>query len=250
MHPAHAFHREARPRTALVCLVALLLLHGPSAAAGFGTKIDAGDRECFAETLSAGGSLALTFRVTDGGSFDVDAVMYATTVAPLDDVEQTTRIHYSELLMARRENTTTAVVNAWRRASAGSQTYTAPAAAETKHGLPAEVTVCFDNSFSRVSPKWLLFQFLKRDVLEVDPTSTTRAEAEIEKTLHRHGTVLFELATVAERMRQVGEADRVRYASLAHIIMAGLVGNIVILALMAAYQYVTLTRFLTRRRAK
>ncbi|ESL07338.1 hypothetical protein TRSC58_04974 [Trypanosoma rangeli SC58] len=250
MHPTHSPHRGAHTRIVLGWLVTLLLIYGPSTAAAFGTKIDAGDRECFVETLSAGGSLAFTFRVMDGGSFDIDAVMYATTVSPLDDVEQTARIHYNGFLMAKRENTTTDVVNEWRRANEGSQTYTAPTAAETKHGLPAEVTVCFDNSFSRVSPKWLLIQFLKRDLIEVDPESTTRTEAEVEKTLHKHGTVLFELATVAERMRQMRELDRVRHASLVHIIMGGLAGNIVILALMAVYQYIALTRFLAHRRAK
>ncbi|RNF07331.1 transmembrane emp24 domain trafficking protein 2 [Trypanosoma rangeli] len=190
------------------------------------------------------------FRVTDGGSFDIDAVMYATTVAPLHDVEETTRIHYHGPLIVMRENTTTTVVNEWRRANEGSQTYTAPTAAETKHGLPAEVTVCFDNSFSRVSPKWLLFQFLKRDLIELDPETTARTEAAVEKTLYKHGTVLFELATVTEQMRQMRELDRVRHASLVHIITGGLVGNILILAIMAAYQYLTLTRFLAHRRAK
>ncbi|EKG06120.1 hypothetical protein TCSYLVIO_002791 [Trypanosoma cruzi] len=245
----HAFCCTAHASVVIVWLLALFL-YGPYGAVGFGTKIDAEDRECFVESLAAGGSLAFTFRVTDGGSFDIDAVMYATTVAPLNSVEETTRLHYSEALIKMRENTTTVIVNEWRRANEGSQSYTAPSAAETKHGLPAEITVCFDNSFSRLSPKWLLFQFLKRDVPEVDPESTTRAEAEIETKLHKHGTVLFELATAAERMRQMGESNRVRYESLASIVMVGLVGNIVILALMAVYQYMTLTRFLIRRRAK
>ncbi|KEG07375.1 transmembrane emp24 domain trafficking protein 2 [Trypanosoma grayi] len=243
-------HCAPKGSTLLVhlCLFTLLLVATPASA--FGTRVDAGQRECLVESIAAGGSLAFTFRVTDGGSFDIDVTMYATTVAPLGKMEETTRMHYNTLLMNMRDNTTTALVNEWRRASEGSQSYTAPTAAETKHGLPAEVTVCFDNSFSRVAPKWVLFQFLKRDVVEIDPDSLTKAEAEIEKKLHNHGKVLFELAVVAERMRQVGESDHVKYESVYIIVTAGLIGNILILLIMAIYQYKTMTRFLRRCRTK
>ncbi|ORC84505.1 transmembrane emp24 domain trafficking protein 2 [Trypanosoma theileri] len=231
-------------------LIVILLSYTTIFATGYGTVIDAGTRECYVESVAAGGSLAFTFRVTDGGSFDVDATMHATTSPPLNEIEETTRLHFNKQLEFLRDNATTVLVNEWRRASEGTQTYTAPSASETKHGLPAEITVCFDNSFSRVSPKWVLFQFLKRDVPEIDPDSLTKAEAEIEKKLHRYGNVLFDLATVSERLRQMGESDRVKHESLAGIITAGLVGNIVILLVMAVYQYTTLTRFLMRRRAK
>ncbi|KAG8341955.1 putative emp24 gp25L p24 family GOLD [Trypanosoma vivax] len=218
----------------------------PAPASPFGTKIEAGGRECLVESVAAGGTLALSFRVTDGGSFDVDAVMYSTTVPPLRSMDDISFMHYNEALRALHTNTTTSIVNEWRRATEGSQTYTAPSVSETKHGLPAEVTVCFDNTFSRVSPKWVLFQFLKRDALELDPNAHTKAEAQIEEELYKHGSVLFDLATATERLRQVGEADRVKHEALARIIKAGLVGNIVLLATMAVYQYIALTRFLLR----
>ncbi|AAZ13491.1 emp24/gp25L/p24 family/GOLD, putative [Trypanosoma equiperdum] len=221
-------------------------LSHPSPAEAFATKIEPHSRECFVESVPAGASLAFLFRVTDGGSFDIDAVMTATTVAPLETLDDTSRLHFSEKLRPLRDNAQTTVINEWRRATEGSQTYTAPTVSETKHGLPAEVTVCFDNSFARRSPKWVSFQFLRHEGLEEDPQASMTAEAKVEAELHKHGSVLFELATATERLRLVGESDRVKHESLARIIQAGLIGNIVLLAVMAVYQYRTLTRFLLR----
>lgn len=240
--------RVAATLAVAAALVLLLVSVVPVRADTFGTKIDAGDRECYTEMLEAGGTLGFTFRVTDGGSFDIDATMTASSVPPLKDLRQTSRFHYNEFYMALRDRTRATVVNEWKRASEGSHSYTAPSAVETKHGLPTEITVCFDNHFSTTSPKWVRFTFMKRDVLEVDPDSVTQVEAEMEKKLHRYGTIMFDLAQDADRLRLTGEADRVKANAVSQIIITGLVANVLILILMAVYQYYSLTRFLNRQK--
>ncbi|CCD14056.1 unnamed protein product [Trypanosoma congolense IL3000] len=240
------------PPSRLAVLVLLFMTLTPpqlTPAAAFGTKVEPGSRDCFVESVPAGATIAFLFRVTNGGSFDVDAVMTATTVPALDFHGRVSLMHTNEEFFSMRENTTTTVVNEWRRATEGSQTYTAPSVGVTHHGLPAEVTVCLDNGFSRRSPKWVEFQFLRHDAADAgkDPREgSKRAEEEVEAELHKHGSVLFELATVTERLRLVGEADQVKLASLIRIIQAGLVGNLVLLAVMAVYQHRALTRFLLR----
>lgn len=230
-------------------LVCVLVVGWGLLAQGFGTKVEPGGRECFTEVVEAGGTLAFTFRVTDGGSFDINAVMTVTKTPPLKDITQASRVHFNEFFMARRDKLRTEVVNEWTRVSEGSQSFTAPSVMLTKHGLPAEVTVCFDNSFSTISPKWVRFTFAKRDVLEVDPDAVNKVEAEMEEKLHWFGSILFDLAQDADALRLTGEADRVKNDSISTLVKVGLVANICILVLMALYQYHFLTRFLRRYRA-
>ncbi|KAL7703825.1 emp24/gp25L/p24 family/GOLD [Lotmaria passim] len=239
-------------RAAFICalaLGALLLQHGCLAvrAASYSTKIEAGDVECYTEVVEAGGTLGFTFRVTDGGSFDVNAVLKVRSTPPVEKVAQVSRFHYNAHFAALRDRQRETMLNAWQRATEGSYTYTAPSVLVTRHGLPAEVTVCFDNSFSTMSPKWVRFNFLKRDVLELDPDAVNKVEGAMEEELHRYGTILFGIAQDASSLQLTGEADRVKLNSLSKIMATGLAVNILVLLTMAVYQYFSLSRFLSRQ---
>lgn len=225
----------------------LLLLHSSSiiaTAATYGSKIEAGETECYTEVLEAGGTLGFTFRVTDGGAFDVNAVMKVRFTPPVDRTMDLSRFHYNAHFAGLRDRQRETVLNTWQRATDGSYSYTAPSILKTRHGLPEEVSVCFDNSFSTLSPKWVRFNIMKRDVLEVDPDAVNKVESAMEEELHRYGTILFGLAQDANALQLVGESDRVKLNSLAKIMAAGLVLNALVLLTMAAYQYVSLSRFL------
>jgi hypothetical protein len=203
--------------------------------------------ECYTEVVEAGGTLGFTFRVTDGGAFDLSAVLKVRSTPPVEKVSQVSRFHYNAHFAGLRDRQRETLLNEWQRATEGSYTYTAPSVLETRHGLPSEVTICFDNSFSTLSPKWVRFNFLKRDVLEVDPDAVNRVENAMEEELHRYGTILFGIAQDASSLQLTGEADRVKLNSLSKIMAAGLALNILVLLTMAVYQYFSLSRFLSRQ---
>ncbi|KAG5471494.1 hypothetical protein LSCM1_01586 [Leishmania martiniquensis] len=235
---------------AVVALWPLLLLLCSSVtvrAATYGSKIEAGETECYTEIVEAGGTLGFTFRVTDGGAFDVNAVMQVRFTPPVDKTTELSRFHYNAHFAGLRDRQREIVLNTWHHATDGSYTYTAPSVLKTRHGLPEEVSVCFDNSFSTFSPKWVRFSIMKRDVFEVDPNAVSTVESAMEEELHRYGTILFGLAQDANALQLVGESDRVKLSSLAKIMAAGLVLNVVVLLTMATYQYLSLSRFLARQ---
>lgn len=231
---------------ALAGLLTVLCSSSIAEAVSFGTKIEAGEKECYTELVEAGGTLGFTFRVTDGGSFDIDASISATSTPPLEKVQEASRVHFNSYFAGRRDRQLKKVLNTWERASEGSFTYTAPNATESRHGLPVEITICFDNHFSSLSPKWVRFTLMKRDVLEVDPDAVNKVESEMEKILHHYGTILFQLAQDADVLRLSGEAGRVKLSALSKIMSVELLLNIMILMTIAAYQYISLARFLHR----
>ncbi|KAG5496013.1 hypothetical protein JIQ42_02898 [Leishmania sp. Namibia] len=233
----------------VLALLLLLLLRNSVtvAAATYGSKIEAGETECYTEIVEAGGTLGFTFRVTDGGAFDVNAVMRVRFTPPVDKTTELSRFHYNAHFAGLRDRQREVVLNTWHRATDGSYTYTASSVLKTRHGLPEEVSVCFDNSFSTFSPKWVRFSIMKRDVLEVDPGAVSKVENAMEEELHRYGTILFGLAQDANALQLVGESDRVKLNSLAKIMAAGLALNIMVLLTIAAYQYLSLSRFLARQ---
>lgn len=242
--------RGAMPSRLVVLVTVLVLLHGSHpvlAAAAYGSKIEAGAVECYTEVVEAGGSLGFTFRVTDGGAFDIDAAMTVRATPPVEKVSHVSRFHYNAHFAGLRDRQRETVLNGWQRATEGSYTYTAPSVLETRHGLPSEVTVCFDNSFSTLSPKWVRFHFLKRDVLESDPDAVNKVESAMEEELHRYGTILFGLAQDASALQLTGEADRVKLNALSKIMAVGLALNVLVLLTMATYQYFSLSRFLGRQ---
>lgn len=230
-------------------LVAVLVLQDAHVvrAASYGSKIEAGATECYTEVVEAGGSLGFTFRVTDGGAFDIDAVMTVRATPPVEKASHVSRFHYNAHFAGLRDRQRETVLNRWQRATEGSYTYTAPSVLETRHGLPSEVSICFDNSFSTLSPKWVRFTFMKRDVLESDPDAVNKVESAMEEELHRYGTILFGLAQDASALQLTGEADRVKLNALSKIMAAGLALNILVLLTMATYQYFSLSRFLGRQ---
>ncbi|KPA74505.1 hypothetical protein ABB37_09168 [Leptomonas pyrrhocoris] len=242
-----------RPLCRVVVLWALVLstvlLHSSLAvrAASYGSKIEAGEAECYTEVVEAGGTLGFTFRVTDGGSFDINADLKVRSTPPVDVIGQVSRFHFNAHFAGLRDRQRETVLNEWQRATEGSYTYTAPSVLETRHGLPSEVTVCFNNSFSTVSPKWIRFNIIKRDVLEVDPDAVNKVESEMEEELHRYGTILFSIAQDANLLQLTGEADRVKLNSLSKIMAAELALNVLVLLTMAVYQYFSLSRFLSRQ---
>lgn len=242
-----------RQSTVAVALTALLLIAsascGPAMAESFGTKIDAAGKECYTEVLEAGGTLAFNFQVTDGGSFDIDASMSVLFTPPIDATVAVERIHFTDILAARRERLRTKHIQSWPRATKGGYTYTAPTAADTRHGLPVEVTVCFDNAFCGASPKWVTFTLMKHDVLEIDPDAVNKVEAEMEETLHRYAKTMFRLAQDADAMRLTAAADRSKNYSTSYILLIALVLNLLVFAAAAAYQYMSLTKFMRRIRA-
>ncbi|KAK7201549.1 emp24/gp25L/p24 family/GOLD [Novymonas esmeraldas] len=239
----------SRALTLLLLLLCGVLLCGTRAvtAATYGSKIEAGESECYTEVVEAGGTLGFTFRVTDGGAFDVNAVMKVRFTPPVGKTLELSRFHYNAHFAGLRDRQRETVLNTWQRATDGSYTYTAPSVLQTRHGLPEEVSVCFDNSFSTLSPKWVRFTFMKRDVLEVDPDALNKVEGAMEEELHRYGTILFGLAQDANALQLVGESDRVKLNSLAKIMATGLALNVMVLLTMAAYQYASLSRFLARQ---
>lgn len=228
-------------------LLVLLCLSSTALGATYGSKIEAGAMECYTEIVEAGGTLGFTFRVTDGGAFDVDAVMKVRFTPAVDKTVEMSRLHYSPHFAGLRDRQRETVLNTWPRATDGSFTYTAPSVLKTRHGLPEEVSVCFDNTFSTLSPKWVRFTFMKRDVLEVDPDAVNKVENAMEEELHRYGTILFGIARDANALQLVGESDRVKLSALSKIMAAGLALNIMVMLTMAAYQYVSLSRFLSRQ---
>ncbi|KPI85067.1 hypothetical protein ABL78_5872 [Leptomonas seymouri] len=232
---------------ALLFSVLLLYSSLTAFAASYGSKIEAGDVECYTEVVEAGGTLGFTFRVTDGGSFDINAVLKVRSTPPVDAVSQVSRFHYNGHFAGLRDRQRETVLNEWQRATEGSYTYTAPSVLETRHGLPSEVTICFDNSFSTRSPKWVRLHLVKRDALEVDPDAVNKVESAMEEELHRYGTILFGIAQDAASLQLTGEADRVKLNSLSKIMAAGLALNIMVLVTMATYQYYALSRFLSRQ---
>ncbi|CAJ1011070.1 putative emp24/gp25L/p24 family/GOLD [Leishmania naiffi] len=234
---------------ATLLLLLLLPFCSPATvtAATYGSKIEAGETECYTEIVEAGGTLGFTFRVTDGGAFDVNAVMKVRSTPPVDKTTELSRFHYNARFAGLRDRQRETVLNTWQRATDGSYTYTAPSVLRTRHGLPEEVSVCFDNSFSTLSPKWVRFNVMKRDVMEVDPDAVGKVENAMEEELHRYGSILFGLAQDANALQLVGESDRVKLNALATIMAAGLVLNVMVLLTMATYQYVSLSRFLARQ---
>ncbi|KAG5472168.1 hypothetical protein CUR178_02844 [Leishmania enriettii] len=233
----------------VLALLLLLLLRNSVtvAAVTYGSKIEAGETECYTEIVEAGGTLGFTFRVTDGGAFDVNAVMKVRFTPPVDKTTELSRLHYNAHFAGLRDRQREVVLNTWHRATDGSYAYTASSVLKTRHGLPEEVSVCFDNSFSTFSPKWVRFSIMKRDVLDVDPDAVSKVENAMEEELHRYGTILFGLAQDANALQLVGESDRVKLNSLAKIMAAGLALNIMVLLTIAAYQYLSLSRFLARQ---
>jgi hypothetical protein len=234
-------------RSAVLLGALVLSISSVVLAASYGSKIEAGEMECYTEVVEAGGTLGFTFRVTDGGAFDLSAVLKVRSTPPVEKVSQVSRFHYNAHFAGLRDRQRETLLNEWQRATEGSYTYTAPSVLETRHGLPSEVTICFDNSFSTLSPKWVRFNFLKRDVLEVDPDAVNRVENAMEEELHRYGTILFGIAQDASSLQLTGEADRVKLNSLSKIMAAGLALNILVLLTMAVYQYFSLSRFLSRQ---
>ncbi|KAG5497716.1 hypothetical protein JKF63_03982 [Porcisia hertigi] len=228
-------------------LVFVLCSTVPVTAAMYGSKIEAGEMECYSEIVEAGGTLGFNFRVTDGGFFDVNAVMKVRFTPPVEKTIDLSRFHYNAHFAGLRDRQRETVLNSWERATEGSYTYTASSVLKTRHGLPEEVSICFDNSFSTISPKWVRFNFMKRDVLEVDPDAVGKVENAMEEELHRYGTILFGLAQDANALQLVGESDRVKMSSLAKIMAAGLTLNVMVLLTMATYQYMSLSRFLSRQ---
>lgn len=229
-----------------LCVLALLATSSVRAAETFGAKIEPGTTECFTEMLEAGGTLGVTFRVTDGGSFDIDAIMTTTAAPPTEKYLEVELFHFNEHFMAQRDSAETRTLNEWKRVSEGSHSYTSPSVTVTKHGMPEEVTVCFNNQFSTVSPKWVSFTFIKRDVLEIDPDGLNKVEAEMEKKLHDIGSILFNLTIDANRLRLEGDADRVKVDAVAKTILLGLLMNVAVIISMAGYQYMVMSRFLSR----
>lgn len=237
---------------AVACLAFIVgLLSLPSAyGESFGTKIDAGGRECYTEVVEAGGTIAFNFRVTDGGSFDIDASMEVLFTPAMDRATDMDRVHFNDFFMARRDRRRTKVLHTWPRASSGGHTYTAPSATESKHGLPVDVTICFDNSFSTMSPKWVSFTLMKHDVLEIDPDAVNKVESEMEQRLHGYGKTMFRLAQDADALRLTAAADRSRNYSTSYILTCALILNLTVFALMAVYQYWALTKFMKKVQRK
>ncbi|EPY27937.1 hypothetical protein STCU_00292 [Strigomonas culicis] len=230
----------------LLCAAVLLCTSGVQAAETFGAKIEPGTTECFTEMLEAGGTLGFTFRVTDGGSFDIDATLTTTAAPPTEKFLELELFHFNEHFMAQRDTVVTRTLNEWKRVSEGSHSYTSPSVTVTKHGMPEEVTVCFNNAFSTLSPKWVSFTFIKRDVLEIDPDGLNKVEAQMEKKLHDIGSILFNLTIDANRLRLEGDADRVKVDVVAKTILLGLLLNVAVIIAMAGYQYIVMSRFLGR----
>lgn len=239
-------------RWTTLCVVLLLGLTVSPLVCGesFGTRIDAGGRECYTEVVEAGGTLAFNFRVTDGGSFDIGVTMEITKTPAMKKASDTDRVHFNEFFMGRRDRRVTEVVHTWPRATSGGYTYAAPSAAESKHGLPVDVTICFDNSFSTLSPKWLSFTLLKHDVLEIDPDAVNKVESEMEERLHAYGKTMFKLAQDADALRLTAAADRNKNYSASYVLTCALILNLAAFATMAAYQYWALTKFMKRVHGK
>ncbi|CCW65440.1 unnamed protein product [Phytomonas sp. EM1] len=227
-----------------IVLIALAASPIPFVAATFGTKIEAGGRECYSEIVEAGGTLGFNFRVTDGGSFNIDVVVTTTYTPAFDSVNRMMLVHYTDYYREIRDQQRTEVLNTWSRATEGSLTYTAPKVEESKHGLPAEITICFDNSFSLFSPKWVSFSIIKYDVFEVDPNTVRKVDVEMEETLHHYGKVMFNLAKDADGMRLAGDADRIKNRSTTSLIGLGLTINILVIVVLSIFQYNALTRFM------
>ncbi|CCW65534.1 unnamed protein product [Phytomonas sp. EM1] len=146
-------------------------------------------------------------------------------------------VHYTDYYREIRDQQRTEVLNTWSRATEGSLTYAAPKVEESKHGLPAEITICFDNSFSLFSPKWVSFSIIKYDVFEVDPNTVRKVDVEMEETLHHYGKVMFNL---------VRDADRIKNRSTTSLIGIGLTINILEILARSIFQYNALTRFMKR----
>jgi len=230
--------------TVLICS-ALLLLQSASAVS-FGTKLEPGARECFTEVVDAGGTLAFNFRVTDGGSFDVHATLSVTRTPPLRSAQDIALVHYRDFLMGMRDRQVVEVLNEWTKASEGSHSYTAASAQESHHGLPSEVTVCFDNSFSTISPKWIQFTFHKRDAPETNPDAVQKVEAAMEERLHKYGTIMFTLGQDADRLRLLAASNMFKSRSVTQIIICALLLNVMTILTISFYQYRSLTHFMHR----
>ncbi|CAD2213506.1 transmembrane emp24 domain-containing protein 2 [Angomonas deanei] len=226
----------------------LLLVLSVDAAETFGAKIEPGTRECISEMIEAGGTLGFNFRVTDGGAFDIDVEINTTFTPPVEKMEDVSRWQFNNFFAARRDMVVSKRLNSWYRVSEGSHSYLAPSVTTTKHGLPEEITVCFDNTFSTVSPKWVSFTFLKRDVLEVDADALDRVEAAMERRLHDIGTFMFNLTMDMNQIGLEGNADRARADAVSKGIVLGLVFDAGIMVVMIVYQYYFITRFLSRMR--
>ncbi|CCW72003.1 unnamed protein product [Phytomonas sp. Hart1] len=229
-----------------ILFVALVGLPNSVVVGSFGVKIEAGERECYTEIVEAGATLGFNFRVTDGGSFNIDAIATTTFTPAFASVDKVMLVHYTDYYRVIRDKQQTEALNTWSRATEGSLSYTAPSVEESKHGLPAEVTICFDNSFSTFSPKWVSFSMMKHDALEIDPNTVSKVDVQMEQKLYEYGKVMFTLAKDTDGLRLASEADRIKNYSTTAIISIGLSINILGLLILSIFQYNSLTRFMKR----
>jgi hypothetical protein len=260
----------------LLLLVLLLLVRGELAAA-YRTRLDPGaGSECFTDTILPGGSLSVSFEVTAGGAKDIDAtlsVLYTDESRAQASSTARTGIlsaDHSALLTSRQ-------LQEWKKTTSGSYEYNAPAISSAlavassednnqtpspREGggknigagagvvvvLPHKVTLCFDNSVSRWTPKWVSFAFVKQEtVLEDQVLSKATVEHEMELALHESGQTLFHLQTLMVKVKNLEEKHRAMIETVNTWVMAGAFVSGLLLVGMAVFQYWFLTRFLSAR---
>jgi hypothetical protein len=160
---------------AVFCYVAVRSVDGLS------TKISAGGFECFSEVVSAGASLSFTFQVIGGGDRDVDVVLSTTTVQP-----KASDVDTEHILTSQNHVTYAHILQSWTKSTDGEYILTAPLAG---HGLPTKVKACFNNQFSRLTPKWVSFSLVAQDVGAADQRVDVLRDRRKRRNAHRYGGV-------------------------------------------------------------
>lgn len=223
-----------------ILLTALLVLSVSVDAVG--TRIPAGQTECYSESIEASSHITATFIVVDGGEKDIDAYVTVTTIESKDPRGTNSQSFLSSDVHQIRSKE----MERWTRASEGSYSYVAPSATESGHGLPSKLTICFSNTMSRWTPKWIDFSLIVDKSL--DPTKAEiSAESELEHRLHEEGQRMFRIRNLMHKVVLQEETHRNKVESTNAWVMYGTIVNGGLLIVMSVFQFWYLKRFLSTR---
>lgn len=202
------------------------------------TRIDSAQKECFTEYVNKGFAKLISWEVTSGGQKDIDVSVMALYMPKKSDSSQPTEV----------------LVQQWKARQAnmkGDATWTA--GVEVSPDQPSRLRICFDNTYSHWTGKWVSFEFVDKAMPSgqhiVENNDEKSVTKELENILYEQSKKIYNVRTTMRQLEQFEKDHRSMVMDTNNYVFYGGILNGIFLIAASFFQFWWLKKFLAVRAA-